>query len=177
MRNQMLLLAFVGAFALACVAGSDAQPPGKKGFGKKGLFSPAITVEQIVERIMAFDKNDDGKITLDELPERMQHLIAMGDVNKDGSLDKEEVRKLATAMEAFTGLTAPGDAKGFGPKGGFGFGGPKGGPKGPGAAVQRTVDDLNLTGKTRDKAVALFAHTRRSCAGSRTWPARNCWSR
>ena len=34
---------------------------------------------------MAFDKNKDGKVTKDELPERMHHLIDLGDTNKDGA--------------------------------------------------------------------------------------------
>jgi hypothetical protein len=151
MRTRVFWLGAAGIAAFAFVAGSDAQPPGKKGFGKKGNpFGPAITVEQIVERIMAHDRNNDGKITMDELPERMQHLIAMGDTNKDGALDKEEVQKLASTLESFLGIAGPGD----GPKGGPGKGPPgKGGPGGP---LMRTLDDLNLTGTTRDKASSLI---------------------
>src|SRR5262249_5544150 len=136
--------------------------PGKKGpFGKKGDFPRGVTADQIVERIMSFDKNNDGKITIDELPERMQHLIALGDLDKDGALDKEEIRKLATTLEAVAGLT--GNPGGGPPPGGFGKGPPKGGPKGApkGAAgeVQRTLDELNVTGPARDKADrALRAH-------------------
>ncbi len=147
MRNKFLWLGFAAVVmtALAFVDGGDAQPPGKKG-GKGGGFGRAVTTDQIVERIMAFDKNGDGKIALDELPERMQHLMALGDVNKDGILDKDEVRKLATTIESFASLTGGG---------GPGFGGPKGGPKGglkSGPEVQRALDDLDLRGKTRDKA-------------------------
>src|SRR6516164_6198871 len=57
----------------------DAQPPPKKGFGPNKGFARPVTVDQIVERIMSFDKNNDGKVVPDELPERMQHLIALGD--------------------------------------------------------------------------------------------------
>jgi hypothetical protein len=138
----------------------DAQQPGKKGppFGKKGgPFGGAVTSEQIIERLMTFDKNNDGKIVADELPERMQHLVALGDTNKDAALDRDEIRKLATTLEAFAGLTAPGGpggaAKGFG---GFKGDGPKGfGLKGAPKSVaeaQRALDDLNVTGPTRDKA-------------------------
>lgn len=142
------------AIALAAVAfmDGDAQPPGKKGgfggFGKGGGRS--VTAAQIVERIMSYDKNGDGKVTVDELPERMQHLVAMGDTNKDGALDRDEVRKLADTLEAFVGLT------GGGLQGG-GFGGPKGdkgGPKGP-DVVRRAVDDLELPRATRDSADKL----------------------
>src|SRR5262249_42885876 len=76
---------------------------------------------------------------------------------------KEEIQKLATTLEAFTGLTTPvgpGFAKGPGGKGpkGDGFkGGKKGdgkkGPfKGPILEVQQTLDELNVTGSRRDRA-------------------------
>src|ERR1700722_13582298 len=130
----MRKLSWLGFAALviitvACFEGSDAQPPGKKGGFGKGGGGP-VTAAQIVERIMSYDKNNDGKITVDELPERMQHLVAMGDTNKDGALDREEVRKLAETLESFVGLAGgglPGDGKG----GKGGFKGEKGGFKGP----------------------------------------------
>jgi hypothetical protein len=151
--------------ALAIGDDTEAQQ-GRKGpqFGKKGDFPRGISAEQIVERLLAFDKNNDGKITADELPERMQHLIALGDINKDGALDKEEIQKLATTLEAFAGLAGNGGPGGpppgvlakDGPKGGP----PKGGPfRGAANDVQRTLDDLNVSGPVRDKADrALRAH-------------------
>jgi hypothetical protein len=110
---------------------------------------PPISVDDVVERILSFDKNKDGKITKDELPERMHHLIALGDTNKDGALDREEVKKLAS-------------------RGGFargGFGGPvtasfaRGGPirsGGPGVAgIEGVVDDLKLSAKKKEQALAI----------------------
>jgi hypothetical protein len=157
MRNRIFFLASVGLVAFALVATTDAQPPGKKGFGKKGgPFGQPVTVEQIVERIMSYDKNKDGKITADELPERMQHLVAMGDTNRDGALDRAEAEKLASTLESFLGFAAAGGPggvgpKGDGPKGGKGPPG-KGGPEGP---LMRVLDDLNLTGTTREKATSV----------------------
>jgi hypothetical protein len=118
-------------------------------------------VDQIVERILSFDVNGDGKITRDELPERMQDLIARGDTNKDGALDKDEIQKLASEMAR------------NGPAGGlFGRAGP--GPRGPGRAagpfppggglppgvlVERALNDLNLTDKKKETAeAAVKAH-------------------
>jgi EF hand len=120
-------------------------------FGNRGL-----TVDQIVERIMSFDKNGDGKITKEELPERMQDLIARGDTNKDGALDKEEVQKLAADL-------ARNRFRGFNGRGGFGAGfGPRGrsGPGGvfPGA-IERAVEDLNLPSNKKETAeTAVKAH-------------------
>ena len=57
---------------------------------------PARLSEDIVfERLMGFDKNQDGKLIKDELPERLQPMIERGDQNKDGALDNDEVRNLA----------------------------------------------------------------------------------
>src|SRR5437588_5232312 len=111
MRGRITWLALTAILfmALAGAGSGDAQPPGKKGpKGPKGAFGKGgpVTAEQIVQRIMSFDKDNDGKIVADELPERMQHLVAMGDVNKDGALDKEEIRKLADTIESFVSLAS-----------------------------------------------------------------------
>jgi hypothetical protein len=104
--------------------------------GNRGL-----SVDQIVERIMSFDKNKDGKVTRDELPERMQDLIARGDTNKDGALDNEEIRKLATDLARNRGF------RGFADRGGrgAGFGAGPGGRRGPGGFpvagnIERALD-------------------------------------
>jgi hypothetical protein len=132
----------------------DGFKGGKK--GGKGGFRGGLTVDEIVERLMAFDKNKDGKLTKDELPERMQDLIAKGDTNNDGALDRDEIRKLATvlARDGFAfGFGGPGGGFGPGPRGGFGPG-LKGGPR-PGGA-ERAVADLRLSGKTKEKAEAVL---------------------
>lgn len=61
-----------------------------------GLPGPRVNVADVVGRILSFDKNKDGKIGKDELPERMQDLVVKGDVNSDGALDEGEITKLAT---------------------------------------------------------------------------------
>ena len=48
----------------------------------------------VVSRIMANDKNGDGKIDKDELPERMQRILERADANKDGALEKGEIEKM-----------------------------------------------------------------------------------
>ncbi len=46
----------------------------------------------VTERLVSFDANKDHRLTRDELPERMQGLIARADRNADGVLDLEEIR-------------------------------------------------------------------------------------
>jgi hypothetical protein len=140
---------------------------GKKGagFGGRGGFGSGLTTDQIVERLMAFDKNKDGKVTKDELPERMQGLIAKGDTNKDGALDREEIRKLAGTLGRDTfagGFGGRGPGAGFGGRGGFGrgFGGFGGfGGRGGQGGAQAALADLKLSGTKKEKAeVAVKAY-------------------
>lgn len=92
--------------------GGDRGGPPREGEGNgQGRPDPS----DMVKRLMAFDKNGDGKLGKDELSERMQSLITRADTDKDGFASKEELLKLA------------------GGQGGRGFGGPPGGGdrKGP----------------------------------------------
>jgi hypothetical protein len=136
---------------------SAARKGGKDGAkgaraGRGGRGARGVTVDQIVERLMAFDKDKDGKITKDELPERMKDLIAQGDTNKDGALSKEEIKTLAAKLQR------EGFAAGFGGRGGRGgFGPGDGGRGGFGlVALERAVDDLKLSDKKKEAATAAI---------------------
>jgi hypothetical protein len=141
--------------ALVLVGAAEAQPPLEKKLlikkGPKGLVPSPDDVEEMVARIMAFDKNKDGKVTRDELPERMHDLIARGDLNKDGALDRDEIRKLASTPGDFRG---PRFAGAGGPIG-FGAGVFKARFDGAGGPIREAVDDLKLSGKKKDRALAV----------------------
>ena len=55
----------------------------------------AEAAQEMVEMLMAFDKNGDGKLERAELPERMLGLLERGDTDHDGFLTAKEIRKLA----------------------------------------------------------------------------------
>jgi hypothetical protein len=167
-----LATALMAALVYAGVGLSQQGGPAD-GPPRGGMQPVPLSVEDIVERIMSFDKNGDGKVTRDELPERLHGLITRGDLNKDGALDRDEIRKLATA---------PGGVGfGFGVRGGFGGfaqGGVTSGPMGPGplgplgpgpgpmvagagplgpglARIEGVVDDLKLPGPKKERATAV----------------------
>jgi predicted Rdx family selenoprotein len=165
------LLRTSALLAVLLLAGAAAaQPPDPKpGPPREIVRSAPVRVEDVVERIMAFDKNKDGKVTRDELPERMHHLVALGDTNKDGGLDRDEIEKLATALASAPG--GPGGVRAITIDradtlvGGFGGGqvrvgfrqqirdvgfGPGSGP----GVIEGVVDDLKLSGKKKDQAMA-----------------------
>lgn len=49
----------------------------------------------MAERIMGYDSNKDGKVSKEELPERMQRIMDRLDSNKDGFLTKDELSQAA----------------------------------------------------------------------------------
>src|SRR5215471_5713170 len=52
--------------------------------------------DETVQRLMALDKNGDGVLTKDEVPERLQGLFTRSDSNHDGKLTPDEIRASAT---------------------------------------------------------------------------------
>ena len=91
------------------------------------------------ERLLSFDADNDLRISRDELPERMQGLIARGDKNADGALDFEEIHVLVNAAESERTRV---------------FVRPQ-----PSEGLQGVISDLKLSAATREQAlVILGAH-------------------
>ena len=118
--------------------------------GPAGLSARA-TPDDVVTRLMSFDRDRDGKIAPSELPERMQPIVRRGDADSDGSLDAKEVRTLALSP------TAPATARGFQP-GGYGFA-DEGAVSSTSTRthIDGALDDLGLPGTTRQDAGAIAA--------------------
>ena len=64
------------------------------------LAPRAKSPDAVIERLMSFDGNGDHRISRDELPERMQGLVARGDRNADAALDSKEIRDLVNAADS-----------------------------------------------------------------------------
>jgi len=74
---------------------------GRGGRGRGEEAGPgAASANDTLQTLMAFDANHDGKISKEELPERMQGMLERGDTNHDGVLTEEEIRKLASSQAA-----------------------------------------------------------------------------
>jgi hypothetical protein len=114
--------------------------------GPEGLSARA-TPDDVVTRLMSFDRDRDGKIARSELPERMQPIVMRGDADLDGALDPKEVRTLALSP------TAPATARGFQP-GGYGFA-DEVGVSSTRTHIDGALDDLGLPGTTRQDAGAI----------------------
>jgi len=91
------------------------------------LAQNPASADGLVNRMMAFDKNGDGKLTKSEVTdERLLRLFDRADADKDGTVTKAEL----TALEAREAARLPGGPGGFGPP--AGPGGPMMGPPRPG---------------------------------------------
>lgn len=86
-------------------AGFGGRGEGREGFGGRGRGrgdEPGETAptspDELVTTLMAFDRNGDGKLAKDELPERLQGMFDRADANKDGSLSTDELKTYASAQ-------------------------------------------------------------------------------
>ena len=106
----------------------------------------SASLETVVDRLMVFDRNRDGRVAKDELLERMQPLITRGDANGDGALDDVEIRTLATTRPAATirGGVQPGT---------YGFADQTG--LSTSSHIEDSIDDLRLPAATRNQALAV----------------------
>jgi hypothetical protein len=115
-------------------------------------------VDALVARLMAFDKNKDGKLTRDEITdERLLRMFDRADANKDGVVTKDELLALARQMVAEDAANSL-DRGGFGFPGGPGGPGPGGfgGPPRPGQILPPFIqEELGLTAEQKTLIAAL----------------------
>jgi len=110
---------------------------------------PRVDVETVVARLMSFDRDHDGKVAVEELPQRMQPLLMSAGAPDGQPLDRAALRNLATQARAQTFV------QGFSSSG-YGFG-DVGFPSGDttSSLIEGAIDDLQLPGATRERALAV----------------------
>lgn len=139
-RMPLILMAAITAGAAGSaesqVIGLQAPPSG----------GPRADDVDVVDRVMSFDRNTDGKVEAGELIDRMQHLVRRGDANGDGALDVLEIRGLARTPPAAT--TATGRFKNS-----YQFPEDRWFPSR--RHIEGVIDDLRLASGTRERALAV----------------------
>lgn len=121
------------------------------GPGGPGAAVGGPTPAEAVTRMMAWDKDKDSKLTDAELPNRMESLMARADVNKDGSIARDELTKLMELEQGSGGGRAGGPG---GPPDG-GRGGPGGMTRSlPVMAALDTDQNGQISGAEIDQASA-----------------------
>jgi Ca2+-binding EF-hand superfamily protein len=134
-----------------------AMPPGRgrEGMGMPGMReegrggnpdepgeTPATSPDELAAMLMSFDKNHDGQLTKNELPERLQGIFDRADADKNGKVTADEIKASARRTRQ---LNEIGGREGFGREGG-GREGREGG-RGPGGMdLLMGALDLNKDG-------------------------------
>jgi len=143
--------------------GPDGRGRGREGRGAgddRGADPSAF-----LDQIRSFDENKDGKVTKDELPERMYGLLDRHDSNEDGALDRKELEQIAEQFGAGGDRRREGRS-GQGP-GGDGPGGEgRGGPPSPERMVEHAMEfDADKDGKLSREELLKFAEEMASRRG------------
>ncbi|MEO8483310.1 MAG: hypothetical protein ABI634_13945 [Acidobacteriota bacterium] len=109
--------------------GRGDESRGRGGRGDEPGETQPTSADDLATTLMAFDRNNDGKLTRAEVPERFQGLFDRADSNKDGQLTPEELKQSAASQPPSSQRGGRDEGEG-GPRGREGRrgGGPFGGP-------------------------------------------------
>ena len=110
--------------------------------GRSG--APAASADELIDTLMSFDRNGDGKLDRAEVPDRFQGLFDRADANKDGSLTRDELQQSANA----TVQAGAGRGRGEGEGRGYGRG------RGPGMDPLIRALDRNRDGVLSEDEIA-----------------------
>ena len=108
-----------------------------------------VSADDIVARLMQFDRNHDFKLAIDELPERMQTLVVRGDKSDDLMLDAREIRRMTEIGPAMPVLFS---SPTFGS---YGFGDT--GTLSSRTHIENTIEDLRLEPDANEAAKRIAA--------------------
>lgn len=138
MRRALLtLLALLGGTSAAWAQIQFLSAPGAQP-------SVKVSADEVVARVMTFDENNDGRVGIGELSERMRPLVSRGDKDGDEALDRSEIRTLAVAPVALA------SGRSFPASGGYSFGDDVG--LSSRRHIEGALEDLRLSSDKTDRA-------------------------
>jgi len=140
-RGQSVLFAVIVTFSAVSLAHAQAALQGS------ATAVAGVTVDEMVGRLLSFDRNRDGRVAKAELAERLQALVTRGDSDSDGALDRSEIRALVVPVPLPT-FRAQAQAVGA-----YGFADQFQTSSRP--RVDGAIDDLRLESSTRERALAI----------------------
>ena len=99
LRSKQTFLAAAVVAGLVLIAGNAVYAQGRPrgGPGRAGGAGEMPSVDQIFQQL---DKNGDGKLTKDEMPERLGQFLMRADANGDGALTKQELAEARKNLSA-----------------------------------------------------------------------------
>jgi len=143
-RGLLALLALFSASSIALAQAQLLPPPGTPGSDIK------VSANEVITRLMTFDHNNDGRVAIGELSERMRPIVARGDKNGDEALDRSEIQALAVAPVT----VAPAQAGRFvARQGGYSFGDDS--SLSSRKHIEEALEDLRLAADTKDRALPV----------------------
>jgi len=146
-RGLLALLALLGASSIASAQVQFVPPPG---LTIQTAAAARVSPDDVVTRLMTFDHNNDGRVAIGELSERMRPLVARGDRNGDEALDRAELQALAVAPLA----EAPAQTgRVFARQGGYSFGDDAG--LSSRTHIEGALEDLRLASDRKDRALPI----------------------
>jgi hypothetical protein len=143
-RGLLAVLALLGGSSMAWAQVQFVSGITTKADTQQTKVSP----DEMVTRLMTFDQNHDGRVAIGELSERMRPVVARGDTNGDGALDRAEIQALAVAPPApmQTGRV-------FARQGGYSFGDDAG--LSSKSHIEGALDDLRLTADKKERTLPI----------------------
>jgi hypothetical protein len=144
------LLALLGLLVASSIASAQVQVAQALTFKAVDTATTKVSPDDVVTRLMTFDHNNDGRIAISELSERMRPLVTRGDRNGDEALDRSEIQALAvTPPPAATGQ----NGRVFAGQGGYGFGGDN--SLSSKLHIDGALEDLRLAADTKERALPI----------------------
>src|SRR5271166_4376716 len=107
MRKLTSVMLTVALLVTASIAAAQPERP------RSEAVSQSASGDDLVARMMVYDKNKDGKLTKDEITDlRLHRLFDRSDLNKDGTVTKEELASLAAKEPSMIRGGGPGGGPG-----------------------------------------------------------------